>query len=389
MRWMPIALLGLRRLFRDKMGLFFVLLFPILITILVGFAIFKQANAGIRTGIVNDGTGALSEDLIETIEDSEAVVSLMYSSADALRVAVRRDNVDAGVIIPKAYDADLKSGRVAKLQFLTNPRSDSALAARSEISAALTAQATDARAAVFAVRNSSGTFEQNFAVARRLRSEDEARVGVETATVGKRETERQFSGFNYPSAANLILFVFITSLTASQQLIEARVQGHSRRMLASPTPSWMILLGQTAGRFLIALFQGLFIFAAGSILFGVEWGDPLGTALVIVLFSLVATGIAMLFGAMLKTPQQAGLGVPLGIGLGMLGGCMWPLEIVSPTMNTIGHFTPHAWAMDAFIDLIGKGATVADIALPLTMLAGFAAVFLGSAIVQFRRGLVG
>jgi ABC-2 type transport system permease protein len=37
---------------------------------------------------------------------------------------------------------------------------------------------------------------------------------------------------------------------------------------------------------------------------------------------------------------------------------MVPLEVFPQTMKTIAHVTPHAWANEAFEELIGEGASV-------------------------------
>ena len=106
-------------------------------------------------------------------------------------------------------------------------------------------------------------------------------------------------------------------------------------------------------------------------------------------FALVGTGAGMLFGSLLRTPEQAtSIGPPVGIALGMLGGCMWPLAIVPAPMRLAGHLFPHAWAMDAFIDLISEDAGLAGIAGKLAVLAGFAAVLLALATWRLRRALV-
>jgi ABC-2 type transport system permease protein len=82
-------------------------------------------------------------------------------------------------------------------------------------------------------------------------------------------------------------------------------------------------------------------------------------------------------GTIARTEEQAGtIGPAVGIALGMLGGCMWPLFIVPPIMQTIGHATPHAWAMDGFIALIARRAGVADIVGSLLALVVFAALLL-------------
>src|SRR5665809_173535 len=105
-------------------------------------------------------------------------------------------------------------------------------------------------------------------------------------------------------------------------------------------------VGETLGRFLVAMLQGVFIILAASLLFGVKWGDPLAASALLTAFALVSTGAALLFGAMLSNEQQAGALTPLSLGLAALGGCMVPLEVFSPTMQTIAHATPHAWAVE-------------------------------------------
>jgi ABC-2 type transport system permease protein len=62
--------------------------------------------------------------------------------------------------------------------------------------------------------------------------------------------------------------------------------------------------------------------------------------------------------------------------MGMLGGAMWPLEIVGTTMRTIGHAVPHAWAMDAWVELVSENGSARDVLGEVGVLLAFAAVFL-------------
>ena len=66
---------------------------------------------------------------------------------------------------------------------------------------------------------------------------------------------------------------------------------------------------------------------------------------------------------------------------------MWPLAIVPAPMRLAGHLFPHAWAMDAFIDLISEDAGLAGIAGRLAVLLGFAAVLLTVASWRLQRAL--
>jgi ABC-2 type transport system permease protein len=159
-------------------------------------------------------------------------------------------------------------------------------------------------------------------------------------------------------------------------------------MLASPTPAGSILIGETLGRFAIALFEGLLIFVVTLLLFGVDWGDPVAGIAIIVVFALVGTGAAMLMGSSLHNAEQASsLGVFIGLGFAALGGCMVPIEVFPPFMVTIAHLTPHAWALDAFDEVLREGGTLPDILTELAVLAAYATVLLVVASRIFRRRL--
>ena len=67
----------------------------------------------------------------------------------------------------------------------------------------------------------------------------------------------------------------------------------------------------------------------------------------------------------------------------MFGGKLPP----PPIMQTIGHVTPQAWAMDAWLTLIWERGGVAAIAGPLAVLAGFAVVLGILATWRLRRSL--
>nr|WP_040925684.1 ABC transporter permease [Saccharomonospora marina] len=120
-----------------------------------------------------------------------------------------------------------------------------------------------------------------------------------------------------------------------------------------------------------------------------SWGDPLAATVLVVLWALVGAGAGMLSGTLFRTPEQASaIGPAVGIAFGMLGGCMWPLELVPPAVRAAGHATPHAWAVDSWTVLLAQDGNLADIALPLTVLAGFAALLLAAAVYRLRRSLV-
>ena len=91
----------------------------------------------------------------------------------------------------------------------------------------------------------------------------------------------------------------------------------------------------------------------GAVIFDVSWGDPIGVALVTLALILAGATFYILLGTLFRTESQAtNMGPFLGILMGMLGGCMWPLEIVPEWIRSVGHLIPTAWAMDGYLALV-------------------------------------
>jgi ABC-2 type transport system permease protein len=84
-----------------------------------------------------------------------------------------------------------------------------------------------------------------------------------------------------------------------------------------------------------------------------------------------------------------GVSIFLGMGLGVPGGCMVPLEVfsLSHTMRLIAHATPQAWGNDAFAKLVGHGASITDILPQLGILAVYAVVVLARSVATPARAL--
>jgi ABC-2 type transport system permease protein len=186
--------------------------------------------------------------------------------------------------------------------------------------------------------------------------------------------------------SQVILFMFLTSMTGAVVLISTRQLGISRREFSTPTSVRTIIAGETLGRFAFALFQGAFIVVATALLFGVDWIDPLATGAIVVAFALVAAGAAMLVATVVSNEHQlSAVGPALGMILGLLGGTMVPIEVFPDVMRTLSHVTPHAWAMDAFHRLLLHGGGLAQVLPEVGVLLAFAVALLSLAVYRFRR----
>ena len=379
-----IGVKGIRSVVRDRVALFFIVALPVVIILIIGstFGSMESFQLGV---LDRDGTAA-SRDLVDQLDDREGIAVERFDSLDDLRREVRTGSAAVGIVIPDGYGAGLDSGQGATIELIADPTSSSAAAVQASVRAAVGEAGVRIAAATTAAQVSGADTSTTAEAADRL-ADELPRAGVRSESVDAGE-EVSLGSFDYTAPSNLVLFTFVNTLVAGSLLAIERKSGITRRLLATPHGTGTILAGLGASVLLFSLVQSSLIVAIGALVFDVGWGAPLGVLLVVVLFALVATSVGLLVGATVSDPEQAqAAGIPIAIALAMLGGCMWPLEIVPPFMRTIGHLTPHAWAMDAWVALIFDRAGVADIAVELAVLAAFAVVLGLLARRRLRRAL--
>jgi ABC-2 type transport system permease protein len=384
MKALVIASTNLRRLFRWRPSVFFIVILPMLLILLLGAA-FGGASTP-TVGVSGRASGPLETELIASLDRRSDVDVRHYGSPQSLIRAVERGRVQAGLIVPSGYDAALRSGGRPQLQYLARP-DGVGQELRSTVGSAVAAQSATVRAARFAQQEGLGTFGTTLALATRA---DRLVPGISVVTTSADPSAVTTPGrFDQGASSQLLLFVFLNSLSGAAALIETRTLGVSRRMLSTPTPVRTVLVGEGLGRYAIALLQGVIIMVGSLLLFGVSWGNPVGAAAILVLFCAVGCGAGMLMGALFRNQQQAGaVSLLAGLGLAAIGGSMVPLEVFPDAMRTIAHVTPHAWGNDAFATLVGRNGHIADIASDLGVLAAFAAGLIMLATWRLRRVLV-
>jgi ABC-2 type transport system permease protein len=119
---------------------------------------------------------------------------------------------------------------------------------------------------------------------------------------------------------------------------------------------------------------------SGKFLFGVDWGMNVGLVIGIgILYIFVMTALSLLVVSIVRTTGQLGAVSPIILtGMGMLGGCMWPLEIISSkALLFLANFTPHKWAIAAIKEVVVYGAPSQTTLTAIMVLVSMGILFLG------------
>jgi ABC-2 type transport system permease protein len=381
MKALAIGLTNIRRMIRERSNIFFVFIFPIALILLIG----AQFGGGVEPliGVFVAEEGQIAEEITDVIGSQDSVDIQRFEVREDLVSAVERGQVQAGVFLPAGIESQSAAGEAVEIGFVARP-DGTGPQLQAIVGAAVADVMKPVGAAQFATAESGLDFETAHVAARNLAGLAGG-VEVSVTAVGEAIFPDTLGQFDLGASSQLVLFVFLTALAGSAALILTRQLGISSRMLSTPTSVRSIVVGESMGRFGVALVQGLYIVVLTLIIFGVNWGDPLASFLLLVAFSAVGAGAGVLMGSVFSNDQQAGgVGVVLSLGLAALGGCMLPIELFSPTMQTVAHFTPHAWALDGYAELVRRSGNTGDILLELGVLVGYAAVLLALAAWRLR-----
>ncbi|CAN5593162.1 ABC transporter permease [soil metagenome] len=379
---LAIAAVELRRFLADRSNIFFVFIFPLVLVVVIGSS-FGGSGSGTNVAISGDES-PLRSAIVEQLTVAEQA-DVSFADEDAIREQVARGRTDAALLIPPEQAAAFDEGQDVDLPILVGSSANSQVASQT-VSGAVAA--TNARRSQDAALSGDGRTEEHVTAAVNTAEEQVVPATLQVESVD--EISEEFAGlsgqFDQGASSQLLLFIFLASLTGSATLIQARRYGVVGRVLSAPVTAGQALTGQALGRFTIAAFQGIYIMIATTLLFAVDWGSWLLALVVLAVFSAVAAGAAMILGSVVDNEgAAAGLGVGLGLVLGAMGGCMLPLELFGDTMRTVAHLTPHAWAYDAMADVQRRDASLVDILPELGVLTAMAIALLAIGSWTLRR----
>ncbi|GAA1131320.1 hypothetical protein GCM10009582_30810 [Arthrobacter flavus] len=380
---MGIARVEVQRFLRDRSNIFFVFIFPMLLILLLGSQF--GANSGRSQVALSGGSGTALENALKVqLEEDDLQVS--FAGAETVKQQLGRARIDVGIFISDDDAAAYSAGQEADLEVIAASQA-SAQAVLQEVRTSVQTVSTAQLQRLLLQEAGVSAAEATTALERAETSV--VPPGLEI--VDTDDVSQEFLGlgqFDLGATQQLLLFVFLSSLTGAATLINARRLGVISRVMAAPVTSWQAVAGQALGRFGIAVVQGSYIMVGTAVLFGVQWGNPWLAGLVLAFFCAVSAAAAMVIGSVMDNDSAAsGVGVGFGLVLAGLGGSMVPPEFFSDALQTVSRLTPHRWAYDAFAEIQRHEGTLTGILPQLAVLAGMAAALLALGSFLLRRSL--
>lgn len=401
MRILDLALKDLTQLIRDWKAAFFLVVMPILFTLLFGF-VFSGSGGGddprLPVGILDhDGGNALGLYLIELLDASDSVRPVILSGEiAAVEQKVGDDDLIAAVIVPAGYSEQVLAGGQVPLTVIVDQSSPGGMSAQQGIQTAVTRLLGAVKSARLGawVSTQSDEVQLTFlveAVDRAVEAWKQPPLTVtvtQSGSIAANDAEAVYGTNNYAhsSSGMMIQFAMAGLMGAGEILVLERKSRALQRLLTTAISRAGIILGHFLAMFVMIFLQLALLVGFGQVALGVDYmREPLALLLLMVTLALWAASLGLLISVIAKTEEQVIIFslIPMLL-LSALSGAWIPLEFTGETFQTIGHFTPLAWAMDGFENIIIRGLGLESVLLPAGILLAYGALFFALAVWRFR-----
>lgn len=416
-----IAFKDLRLVSRDKMGMFFMLAFPIMMGILFGMIGVSMSSGEPRTipvSIVDLDQSDGSRMLLENLEKNESIQVHLLDEATA-RDRVRLGKHSAMIIIPEKYGETAgifwaeeqpeikilrdpsRAAEAAMLQGYLMEATGQLMGKRMQDPTQFRPQIQQlmgeldesdepllTKTSLKAMLGSLETFFDDWSKVQESarqegQNEDEfelklANINVETITrePSKREslTKKIGSPWDISFPSSMLWGVLGTMAGFAISLVRENTKGTLLRLKTAPIARWQILGGKALACFIAALMVIAILTTIGFAL-GMRPKSYLMLIIASVSTALCFVGIMLIVSVIGKTEEAVG-GAAWGanIMMAMFGGGMIPLAFMPDFFASISNFSPVKWAILSLEGAIWREFSWSEFATPILVLLAIGAV---------------
>ncbi len=432
---LTIASKDLTLMRRDWLGMFFIVVFPVLMGIFFGLVSGSFGDAGsasLEICVVDNDGSPMSKRFIESLEQNGSVSVSTLPETEALN-QVRRGDLLGMIIIPKTFGetagifwaADrpaiqigVDPSRKAESGMLTGfvmQANGELMAARFQDPASMrpfVQQLSEQfvqdenvppllRPLMGQMMKSLDQFVDSLAQLQQQAAEDANGNGtpalqfanVETIDVTRKAAEgstealvqklRSPWDISFPAA--MMWGVLACSAAFAITMVRERTQGTFLRLQVAPVTRGHILFGKAVACALAVLGVILFMVCLG-IMLGMRPRSPGYLVLAGACVTYCFVGVMMLMSVIGKTEEAvSGAAWGANVMMAMFGGGMVPLAFMPPFMKTLSHASPVKWSILALEGAIWRDFTLVEMLPPCAVLAGFGTLCLASGVCVLSR----
>jgi len=351
---------------RDKRTLIILVLMPIALLMIFGFAItneIKSADIAILDLAKDEASRKLKDELISS---DYFKLNSELKTYDEIHEKYKSGEIQIAIVIPNDFEKMIVNGEQPKLQVIadgSDPNTASTLISYLN--------------SIIVNSNLSGVDTQlsNF--------------GIKT-TSRMIYNEQLKSVHLFVPGLITILLMLVSAMMTSLSLAREKETGTLELMLVSPLKPLVFIAAKITPFAGLSLLNALIILVLGKVVFDVPIrGELWLIALVTVIFIITALSLGMLISSIASSQQTALLLSLVGLMLPtiLLSDFIFPIDNMPLVLQYFAKLNPATWFMEIIRGLMLKGLSFKEILKPITILVLMTVFFAFVSIKKFKLRL--
>lgn len=355
------AKIDVKRLFRDKVGIFFVFIFPLIFLVVFGSIFRSDGDVSFRVALLNKADNQFAHTFVEQANQNKVLkIDNDATTLDQAKEKMNRGQIDATIILPEDFgnmsEKGYPTGKAEILYSESNQQAGRTLGS-------VMNQAFEEINAQF-VKN-----ERPFVA-----------EATSTATKGLTQFDYTFAGILGFTILSLGIY---GPTTVFPRLKEKKIL---RRYHTTTLKVWQYFTGNVLSNGIVGLLSVSTMFVAAVLFFDLNMrGNYIILATVVALGVMLMFGIGLAIGGWAKNENQA---APLAqiatLPMMFLSGVFFPTFLMPELLQSITRFIPLTPVVDSIRLIVTEGAGYGDLLPQLSVMAGWTVVIYLIAFKVFR-----
>lgn len=356
------ARINTRRFFRDKLSIFFGILFPLIFLFVFGGIFGKNDGASFHVAMINQSNSSFSKQFVDNLKKEKSfAIDNEVTSLDAAKEKMTRSQLDAAIILPPTFGQvpagqTTPSGQAKVYYTQNNTQAGQTLSTILE--------------GVFKDVNQSIT-----------------KTAVPFTVKGEQLTNKSLTQFDYTFAGLLGFSMLGMGIFGPVQVFpELKKQGILRRLRTTPLKVWQYFSSMAISQTIIGMVSIAVMFAVAIGIFHLQIvGNPIELALFLVFGIILILGIGLAIGGWASNERQAApLSNLITFPMMFLSGTFFPRFLMPEWLQNVSAFLPLTPVIDGIRYIVTEGYHFTQLLPQLGMMAAWTVVIYLIAFRVFR-----
>ena len=346
---------------RDKRTMLIVMLIPVVLMVLFGFAISTEVN-NINIAIVAPERTDGVNDAVQRLDNNDYFTFKGYISPDEIDYYLRSGKVNAVIVFATDYD---RRALLAKQGYETKPIIQLILDA-SNVNTASTASA----------------YIQNI-----LLGSDAHQAMFETRMLFNPQMK---SAYNFVPGIMGLIFILVCAMMTSVSIVREKEVGTMEVLLVSPVRPAKIIFAKMIPYFAISCIVLILILLLARYLLDVPMtGGVWGIFSLSLLYLALSLSLGLLVSTIARTQVAALLisAMVMMMPILMLSGMLFPIENLPTFFKVVSNIVPARWYIDAVRKMMIQGLPFTAVWENCAILLGMTVAILGVSLKKFNDKL--